>query len=541
MILFLNAGLNANISSDRNSEAGWDEFFLLKNFNTDLPILQIETSCIMANGKYENGFEQTEGMVMNKPASQKKIGQLLIVENSGNETSDKLPILIEDKKRAIKTNVSGPTHMLIEGDNLYALSVLRQTHKEGVDLIYIDPPYNTGENDFKYSDKFANRNDDLKHSHWISFMRKRLLLAKDLLKETGIIIIHIDENQFGSLNVLMDSEIFFEKNNLGTIIWNKKNPKGDAKGVSTMHEYIFCYAKNKEAFLKLQNTVTRKKPNAVEILKKAKSLFSKIGQSVIPDEVQQVIKPFNYPKQILKDFIVKYDLELINKEFRAWLSKQDYSAGEKAYKFIDADGEVYRGVSMAWPNKAKAPDDYFIPLIHPVTKKKCPIPERGWRNPSSTMQSLIKNKLILFGKDEKKQPERKYFLKENMFENTPSLYNYGGSDDDFFKDIGIHFPYAKPVEVAKYLISSIHPSPGIILDFFAGSGTALHAVLDFNDNKKQCILVTNDENKICSGICYPRVKKIIKGYKNSEGKQVKGLGGNLKYYKIEFAHKPGGK
>jgi adenine-specific DNA-methyltransferase len=250
--------------------------------------------------------------------------------------------------------------------------------------------------------------------------------------------------------------------------------------------------------------------------------------------VEQVIKPFNYPKPILKDFIVKYDLELINKEFRAWLAKQDYSAGEKAYKFIDAEGEVYRGVSMAWPNKAKAPDDYFNPLIHPVTKKKCPVPERGWRNPSSTMQSLLKNKLILFGKDEKKQPERKYFLKENMFENTPSLYNYGGSDDDFFNDIGIHFPYAKPVEVAKYLISSIHPSPALILDFFAGSGTTLHAVLDFNDNKRQCILVANNENEICTEVCYPRIKKIIRGYRTSKGKQVKGLGGNLKYYTIAF-------
>ena len=488
----------------------------------------------MANGKYENEFAQPGGIVMNNPISPEKNKQHLIVENPVIKTADKLPILVEDKKRAIETNSSSPTHILIEGDNFHVLEILKQTHSESIDLIYIDPPYNTGENDFKYNDTFAGRNDDLKHTQWISFMRKRLFLAKDLLKETGVIIIHIDENQFGSLNVLLDSEIFGEQNNLGTIIWNKKNPKGDAKGISTMHEYIFCYAKNKEAFLKLENTVTRKKPNAVEMLKKAKSLFSKIGQSVIPDEVQQVIKPFNYSKPILKDFIVKYDLELINKEFEAWLSKQHYSAGEKAYKFIDAEGEVYRGVSMAWPNKAKAPDDYFIPLIHPVTKKKCPVPERGWRNPSSTMQSLLRNKLILFGKDEKKQPERKYFLKENMFENTPSIYNYGGSDDDFFNDIGIHFPYAKPVEVAKYLISSIHPSPGVILDFFAGSGTTLHAVLDLNDINKQCILVTNNENEICTEICFPRIKKIIKGYRNSSGKQVRGLGGNLKYYKTAF-------
>jgi adenine-specific DNA-methyltransferase len=455
-------------------------------------------------------------------------------EKFETESEGKLPVLVEDKDREITTDPSKPFHILIEGDNYHALSVLNYTHSKSIDVIYIDPPYNTGENDFKYNDKFVDKEDGFRHSKWLSFMDKRLRLAKNLLKETGVIIIHIDENEFDSLNVLLESSIFLEKNNLGTIVWNKKNPKGDAKGVSTMHEYIFCYAKNKEAFLKLKNTLTRKKPNAIEILKKAKSLYSKIGKSVIPDEVLSVIKPFNYKKNILKDFIVKYDLDLVNKEFQTWIASQDFSGGEKAYKFIDKQGDVYRGVSMAWPNKEKAPSDYFIPLIHPITKKKCPVPERGWRNPSSTMKSLLEKKLILFGEDEKKQPERKYLLKENMYENTPSLYNFGSSDDDFFKQVGVNFPYAKPVEVAKYLISSIHPSPDIVLDFFAGSGTALHAVLDLNETNKQCILVTNDENKICTEVCYPRIKKVIKGYKNIKGDKIEGLGGNLKYYKTNF-------
>lgn len=450
------------------------------------------------------------------------------------EAEGKLPVLVEDKRKEIYTGEEKPTHILIEGDNYHALSVLNYTHAKNIDIIYIDPPYNTGENDFKYNDKFVDKEDGFRHSKWLSFMSKRLKLAKNLLKDTGVIIIHIDENEYDSLNLLLENEIFQEKNNLGTIVWNKKNPKGDAKGVSTMHEYIFCYAKNKEAFLKLKGALTRKKPNAIEILKKAKSLFSKIGKSAIPDEILNVIKPFNYSKEILKDFIVKYDLELVNREFQAWMAAQDFSGGEKAYKFIDEKGDVFRGVSMAWPNKEKAPADYFIPLIHPVTKKKCSIPDRGWRNPSSTMKSLLKKGLILFGEDEKRQPERKYLLKENMFENTPSLYNFGGSDDEFFKQVGVNFPYAKPVEVAKYLLSSIHPSPKIILDFFAGSGTTLHAVLDLNENTKQCILVTNDENKICTEVCYPRVKKVIQGYKNLKGEKINGYGGNLKFYKTDF-------
>ena len=492
----------------------------------------------MAKTNYENYTKEQLIQELKKISKRKKYGLLWEEEKTKEkfeaESEGKLPVLVEDKKREIKTTDEKPTHILIEGDNYHALSVLNYTHAKSIDVIYIDPPYNTGENDFKYNDKFVDKEDGFRHSKWLSFMSKRLRLAKNLLKETGVIIIHIDENEFDSLNVLLESEIFLEKNNLGTIVWNKKNPKGDAKGVSTMHEYIFCYAKNKEAFLKLKNPVMRKKPNAVEILKKAKTLFSKIGKSIIPDEVLNVTKPFNYSRETLKDFIVKYDLELVNKEFQTWLATQDFSGGEKAYKFIDENGEVYRGVSMAWPNKEKAPDDYFIPLIHPITKKKCPIPDRGWRNPSSTMNSLLKKNLILFGKDETKQPERKYLLKENMFENTPSLYNFGSSDDDFFKNIGINFPYAKPVEVAKYLITSIHPSPKIILDFFAGSGTSLHAVLDLNENDKQCILVTNDEGKICTEVCYPRIKKVIKGYKDLKEEKVEGLGGNLKYYKTNF-------
>ncbi len=488
--------------------------------------------------KYENYSREELIAELKKLSKRKKYGLVWeeerTLEKFEKESDGKLPVLLEDKEREIKTDESKPVNILIEGDNYHALSVLNYTHHKSIDVIYIDPPYNTGENDFKYNDKFIDKENGFRHSMWLSFMSKRLRLAKNLLKDTGVIIIHIDENEFDSLNVLLETDIFYEQNNLGTIVWNKKNPKGDAKGVSTMHEYVFCYARNKEAFLKLQNTLTRKKPNAVEILKKAKMLFSKIGKSVIPDEVQKVIKPFNYPKTVLKDFIIKHDLELVKKEFQAWMGMQDFSGGEKAYKFIDENGEVYRGVSMAWPNKEKAPPDYFIPLIHPVTKKKCPVPERGWRNPSATMKSLLEQKLILFGTDEKKQPERKYLLKENMFENTPSLYDYASSDDIFFKDIGINFPYAKPVDVAKYLISSIHPDPKIILDFFAGSGTALHAVLDLKDNSKQCILITNDENNICTEVCYPRIKKVIHGYKDSNGNKVEGLGGNLKYYKTDF-------
>ncbi|WP_295667875.1 DNA methyltransferase [uncultured Mucilaginibacter sp.] len=449
-------------------------------------------------------------------------------------TNDGEPFEQEEQDR----NKPAPNHILIEGDNLHALTALTFTHEGKIDVIYIDPPYNRGENDFKYNDDYIDKENPFKHSLWLSFIYKRLKIAKKLLSETGVMIIHIDEHEFDALNLLMENDLFGESDSLGQIIWNKQNPKGDSKAIATMHEYVLVYAKNKTAFTALDSPLMRAKPNAERILIKAKKLFSKIGKSEIPDEIKEVIKPFNFSAEILRDSVVEYDLDLINKEFQAWLSRQDFSGGEKAYKFIDSRGDVYRGVSMAWPNKEQAPEDYFIPLIHPDTGNPCPVPARGWRNPPNTMMKLIEKNLILFGDDDTKQPERKYLLKENMEENTPSIYNNGGSDDDLLKDMGITFPYPKPTSAAKYFLSCIHPNPTIILDFFAGSGTTLHATMQLNaEDKKQrqCILVTNNENNICEEVTYARNKKVIIGFVNAKGNQIKGLNSNnLRYFKSDF-------
>ena len=264
------------------------------------------------------------------------------------------------------------------------------------------------------------------------------------------------------------------------------------------------------------------------MIKKANQLFKRIGKKGIPSEVKEVVKPYNYAKDILKGFEVEFTLELINKEFQNWLRTQEFSSGEKAYKFIDDTGEVYRGVSMAWPNKKKAPEDYFIPLIHPTTGKPCPVPYRGWRNPPKTMAELLEKDRILFGKDEKKQPERKYFLKENMSENTPSIYASAASDDKFFIENNLKFEYAKPVDVLKYFITSVQPNNSIVLDFFAGSGSTAHAVMDLNKENNsniQFILATNNQNNICKEVTYERIKTVM----NQNEYEA-----SLKYYKVDF-------
>ena len=170
-----------------------------------------------------------------------------------------IPILTEDVALSLKGG--GTLNYLIEGDNLATLKILEKTHKNKIDLIYIDPPYNRGENDFIYDDKFVDKEDSYRHSKWLSFMKKRLEQSKKLLTREGVIIIHIDENEVFNLVALMN-DLFGEQNDLGMVIWNKMNPKGDSKGISAMHEYVLCYAKNRSVFLENKKTCIRRKPNA---------------------------------------------------------------------------------------------------------------------------------------------------------------------------------------------------------------------------------------------------------------------------------------
>ena len=367
-------------------------------------------------------------------------------------------------------------NLYIEGDNLDVLKLLQETYLGKIKMIYIDPPYNTGKDSFVYNDDFTlSQNDfaeisgqydengnvlfDMRqnnesngkfHTDWLFMLYPRLKLAKDLLTEDGVILINMDENEITNLQKICQ-EVFGEQNDLGTIVWDKRNPKGDAQGISYQHEYILVYAKNKIAFIE-NNKLQRPKKNAAAILKKAKQLFSKKS--------------------------LCYTLDDINTDFSNWMKAQaDFSGGEKAYNRIDENGEPYQAVSMGWPNKKKAPDDYFVPLIHPVTGKPCPVPERGWRFPSKTMKELLANNRILFGVDETTQPRNKYLLKDNIYENIPSLLYYGGSDTAFLDSIKVPFDTPKVVDVCKEHIISLTKDDDIILDFFSGSATVAHAVM----------------------------------------------------------------
>lgn len=410
--------------------------------------------------------------------------------------------LVFDEKRSV--NPTETDNLIIEGENLEVLKLLSTAYREKVKCIYIDPPYNTGK-DFVYSDNYSQdkkaywedagvteeglkidtntETDGRYHSNWLNMMYSRLLIARQLLKEDGLIAIHIDEHEEHHLRKLCE-EVFGEENFLGVVIWDKQNPKGDAKAIGYQHENVFLFAKNSEILFS-KTDFKRKKANAEQILKKVETLFKKV-------------------KQI--------GLDAVNEEFNEWIKCQDFSGGEKAYNKIDEKGDVYQSVSMAWPNKKKAPDEYYIPLIHPVTKKECPIPERGWRNPPETMKDLLEKNLIIFGADEKTQPRRKYLLKENLLENIPSVIGFGGSDDDFFKKIGLEFDNPKPYKFVKRFLEPLIEKDDIVLDYFAGSGTLGHAVIELNKedggNRKFILIQIPEATEEDSGNYKAGYKKI---------------------------------
>jgi len=352
-------------------------------------------------------------------------------------------------------------NLYIEGDNLEVLKQLQKTYYGKIKMIYIDPPYNTG-GDFVYKDDFKDNIQNYKeqtkqtsranpetngryHTDWLNMMYSRLILAKNLLSSNGAIFIHIDEHEINNLQTIT-REIFGEDNELGLIIWDKRNPKGTTIGVAYQHEYILVYSKNKSYFS--ENQFTKLKENASSMIYKVKSLINQNGGT--SDDVRQ--------------------------KFKEWIKlNSSLTGGEAGYSLIDNNGNIYQTVSMAAPDKPETRS--HRPLIHPTTKRPCPVPQKGWRFTDEKMDELLKDNRIEFGKDENTQPRQKYYLEENLEEAVSSMIYYGGSDDA----LEMPFDNPKPLYIAKRLIYNIAKEKNsIILDFFSGSATTAHAVMQLN-------------------------------------------------------------
>jgi adenine-specific DNA-methyltransferase len=370
---------------------------------------------------------------------------------------EKLPVLTEVKDKEISTGENKPVNILIEGDNYHALSVLNYTHKNKIDIIYIDPPYNTGNGEsFRYNDTIVDSEDSFRHSKWLSFMKKRLDLSKYLLNEKGIILISIDDNEYAQLKLLCD-EVFGEKNFIGPFIWKSKIGGGnDNKYLANEHEYIITYAKN---------------------IQKLPPLFEKQTE-----------------------------------EYKSKFKLKDKHFQKRGGYYLDS---LYKsGIDSNRPNlryPIKAPDGTKIlpPTIWRLSKGEF---ERRLNNDeivfkkdrSDNWKIMTKTYFILEGEERGKRPRS-------------ILPIFGGTragnqqiQDIFGEDV---FKYPKNTDLMKYIIClSPKGKNSTVLDFFAGTGTTCQAVLELNEEdngNRTAIICTNNENNICTEVTYPRIKNVI--------------------------------
>ena len=385
------------------------------------------------------------------------------------------PVLTEEKDLFIDNG--GQMNFLIEGDNLAALQLLEKTHKGKIDLIYIDPPYNTGNKDFIYDDNFVDANDTFRHSKWLSFMQKRLEIAKRLLSENGVIFISIDDNEQSALKMMCD-DIFGENNFIANFKWNRtaKAPSLSKK-VRTKYEYILTYkAFNNDIELYGKQSYNTEAPLLNTINKRTQITFP--ASSIITD------KDFEEGA-----YSEKYQVELVS----PIISKN----GE------NRDEVIIKG-KFKWTQDTI--NSYLRSGLKFIIKK----------SPATIYYQM--------------QPDASYIPPSDIINDEECAVKRNTEANKEVQDVGISFNYAKPVSLIYYLIkiSMRKQNDGFILDFFAGSGTTGHAVMKLNaedGGRRKFILCTNNENNICRDVTYERIKRVIERDKYEA---------SLKYYKVDF-------
>lgn len=408
---------------------------------------------------------------------------------------EELPILTEVPERVIiSEDNDAPNHILIEGDNLEALAILAYTHEGKIDVIYIDPPYNTGNKDFIYNDSYVDKEDSYRHSKWLSFMSRRLKIAKKLLSDRGVIFISIDDNEQAQLKLLCD-EIFGADRFITNLIWQKKTGAADANGIAIITEYILVYCLDPQ--------------NAKNIFSYNKNAFD-IKRYRYTDEFEKIRGPFYYDS--LDRGSIQYS-DGLNYGIEAPDGSMIFPNGRLS--FVN-DGWTWKWSKekVEWGIKNK-----FIEIV-PTNKKK-----NGW---------AVKYKIYLNVDNEGNAIEKSVPYKNLI----SGILNADAANDIKTIFNSKAFSYAKPIELIKLFINLIANKKGIILDFFAGSGTTLHTTMQLNaedGGHRQCILVTNNENNICEEVTYERNRRVIQGYTNAKGEEVAGLTkNNLRYYRTGF-------
>jgi adenine specific DNA methylase Mod len=392
-------------------------------------------------------------------------------------------MIVPDSQHNNKPENQNSGNVFITGDNLDALRHLQNAYRNKIKVIYIDPPYNTGQ-EFVYNDVFEFDDEKLKdvlgysddeikrlksiqgkssHSAWLTFMYPRLKLAQKLLTDDGVIFVSIDDNEQANLKLWMD-DVFGEGNFAGQIVWQTATDNNPTQ-IATEHEYVLCYVKN--------------------ILEQ--------GYWEIPSDKGKIIQE-KYEE--LKK-VHKTNIELIQKDLRRWIRQQingDDLSGISHYSYVDEKSVFYPG------NSANTkPGGYTYDIIHPKTKKVCAKPMYGYRWTFDTFKKAEQNGDVQWGKDEKIIPKIKKRL-DSVMQKLKSYYyednrTTSGELKKLFNDKKV-FDNPKSINFLKHIFQFVTSNDSIILDFFAGSGTTAHAVMQLNavsNSNRKFILVQIDE------------------------------------------------
>ena len=362
-----------------------------------------------------------------------------------------------------------PYHIVINAENYHGLQVLRYTCAGQVDVIYIDPPYNLG-GDLTYNDKRIAADDGFRHSKWLSFMEKRLALAVDVLKETGVIVAAIDDTEQAHLRLLMD-QIFGEQNFIACVAW-QGGVKNDARFTGGGLDYMLIYAKNKTLLTDLGTRWREPKESLADVLEQGRLAWEASGG----------------------------DHLAATRALSSWWNKNKkrYDPGLGDNVKVDVDGTVIKVSDLSWPGGGGPRYD----VLHPETGQPVKVPTNGWRFPKpETMQAEIAAGRVLFGPDHTSSIRRKTPLAQ--MENQvvrPSFYSDRRAAAKQLKDLlgeqTFDFP-KDPAVLARWIdLVSGQNKDAVVLDFFAGSASSAHAVMLLNDRdggRRRSILVTNNE------------------------------------------------
>ncbi len=400
------------------------------------------------------------------------------------EMKTKIPVFVEDESKKIQDNPDSEDYnFLLEGDNLHSLHLLEKTHTGKIDVIYIDPPYNTGNKDFKYNDKFVDNTDTFSHSKWLSFMERRLRIAYKLLSESGLIFVSISDIENAHLRTLLD-DVFGEDNFVANLIWANREGGGssDSKNFRIKHEYILSFAKRKENIEIHGVPVGNEDRYKQEDEFRGKYYLQKLGMGSI-----QYSSSLDYPITCPDSSIVM---------------PADNNGGKKAC-WRWSKGKLEWGIQ-----------NHYIEI----------------KKDRSGIWTVYTKQYLNFDNEGNKIERTQ--RPDGIIDNFSSTQGAKSLISIFGKPV---FNYSKDPNLIKYLVARINKKNLNILDFFAGSGTTGQAVTELNaedGGNRKFILATNNENNIAEEVTYERMKRVSAGTEKYTAHPM-----NLKYFKTDFVVK----